>query len=138
MNDFPPFTDAGWYLDADCTNTLLETYSYGFTTAINTGWIGYYIPVPEDWYGKKVAISIESITENASLVIQTTDTFEEIFALNSTKLSGEARIVEGKTYIIFFRTNYLGVGDALITGVSGEILGELPNLESFTLISTGK
>ena len=133
LNDFPPFTDAGWYLDADCTNTLLETYSYGFTTTINTGWIGYYIPVPEDWYGKKVAISIESITENASLVIQTTDTFEEIFALNSTKLSGEARIVEGKTYIIFFRTNYLGVGDALITGVSGEILGELPNLESFTL-----
>lgn len=133
LNDFPPFTDAGWYLDTSCTNMLLETYSYGFTTTIDTGWIGYYIPVPETWYGKKVAISIESITENASLVIQTTDTYDEIFALNSTKLSGEARIVEGKTYIIFFRTNYLGVGDALVTGVSGEILGELPSIESFTL-----
>ena len=69
LNDFPPFTDESWYLDADCTNTLLETYSYGFTTAIDTGWIGYYIPVPEDWYGKAVSIKIDSITENASLVI---------------------------------------------------------------------
>ena len=69
LNDFPPFTDEGWYLDADCANTVLETYSYGFTTTVNTGWIGYYIPVPEDWYGKTVSISIESITENASLVI---------------------------------------------------------------------
>lgn len=136
LNDFPPFTNEGWYLDADCTNTLTETYSYGFTTTVNTGWIGYYIPVPEDWYGKVVSIKIDSITENASLVIQTSDTYDEIFALNSTKLEGEARIVPGKTYIIFFRTNYLGVGDALVTGVYGEILGELPNLETFTLSTT--
>lgn len=136
LNDFPPFTDPNWYLDSSCTNTLLETYSYGFTTTIDTGWIGYYIPVPDDWYGKKVAIKINSITENASLVIQTTDTFDEIFALNSTKLEGEARIVPGKTYIIFFRTNYLGVGDALITGVSAELLGELPNLETLALSAT--
>ena len=49
LNDFPPFTDANWHLDADCTNTLLEAYSYGFTTALDTGWLGYYIPVPDDW-----------------------------------------------------------------------------------------
>lgn len=133
LNDFPPFTDEGWYLDADCTNTTLAPYSYGFTTTVTTGWIGYYIPVPEDWYGKIVSIKIGSITENASLVIQTTDTYDEIFALNSTKLEGEARIVPGKTYIIFFRTNYLGSGDALVTGVQGEVLRELPNLETLTL-----
>ena len=124
-SDFPPFTDANWYLDADCTNTLTEAYSYGFTTTVNTGWIGYYIPVPEDWYGKVISIKIGSITENASLVIQTTDTYDEIFALNSSKLEGEARITPGKTYIIFLRTNYLGSGDVLVTGVSGEILREL-------------
>ena len=135
LNDFPPFTNEGWYLDADCTNTLTETYSYGFTTTIDSGWIGYYIPVPEDWYGKAVYIKIDSITENASLVIQTTDTFDEIFALNSTKLEGEARIIPGKTYIIFFRTNYLGVGDTLVTGAYGEILRELENVSSFTLSS---
>ena len=132
-NDFPPFTDSNWYLDGDCTNTLLEPYSYGFTTAITTGWIGYYIPVPDDWYGKVVSIKIDSITENASLVIQTTDTFDEIFALNSTKLEGEVRVVPGKTYIIFLRTNYLGSGDVLVSGVKGEILRELSNVNSFTL-----
>lgn len=133
LNDFPPFTDEGWYLDVDCTNTLLEAYSYGFTTTVNTGWIGYYIPVPENWYGNIVSIKVDSITENASLGIQTTDTFEEIFVLNSTKLQGEARIVPGKTYIIFFRTNYLGSGEARINGVSGEILSGLANLSSLTL-----
>lgn len=133
LSDFPPFTDEGWYLDANCTNTLTEAYSYGFNTSINTGWLGYYIPVPENWYGEIVDISIESITENASLVIQTTDTYEEIFALNSTKLSGSARITRGKTYIIFLRTNYLGVGDVLVTGVSATIKGEIPTLTSLSL-----
>lgn len=133
LNDFPPFTDANWFLDADCTNTLLETYSYGFNTASTTGWLGYYIPVPEDWYGKVVSLKIDSITENASLVIQTTDTFDEIFALNAAKLEGEARIIPGKTYIIFLRTNYLGTGDVLVTGAYGEILRELENVSSFTL-----
>ena len=133
LNDFPPFTDTNWYLDADCTNTLTETYSYGFSTATTTGWIGYYIPVPDDWYGKIVSIKIGSITENASLVIQTTDTYDEIFALNSSKLEGEARIIPGKTYIIFLRTNYLGSGDVLVTGVSGEILQELANINTLNL-----
>ena len=133
LNDFPPFTDANWYLDTDCTNTLLEAYSYGFTTTTTTGWIGYYIPVPEDWYGKVVSIKIDSITENASLVIQTTDTYDEIFALNSAKLEGEVRVVPGKTYIIFLRTNYLGVGDVLVTGVYGEVLRELENINTLTL-----
>ena len=133
LNDFPPFTDANWFLDSDCTNTLLETYSYGFTTAVDTGWIGYYIPVPDDWYGKVVSVKIDSITENASLVIQTTDTYDEIFALNSSKLDGEARIVPGKTYIIFLRTNYLGFGDVLVTGAYGEILRELENVNTLTI-----
>ena len=133
LNDFPPFTNEGWYLDADCVNTLLETYSYGFTTTTTTGWVGYYIPVPEEWYGKVVSVKIGSITENASLVIQTIDTYDEIFALNSTKLEGQVRVVPGKTYIIFLRTNYLGTGDVLVTGVSGEILSELANIDSLTL-----
>lgn len=112
---------------------MLDSYSYGFTTAIDTGWIGYYIPVPENWYGKVVKIKIDSITDNASLTIQTTDTFDEIFALNTSKLEGEVRIIPGKSYIIFFRTNYLGAGDAVITGVYGEILREMENVNSFTL-----
>ena len=132
-NAFPPFTDENWFLDADCTNLSTGTYSYGFTTAVDTGWLGYYIPVPEDWYGKIVDISIESITENASLVIQTTDTYEEIFALNSTKLSGSARVTNGRDYIIFLRTNYLGTGDVLVTGVSATIQGEIPTLTSLAL-----
>lgn len=133
LNDFPVFTDENWFLDSDCTNTLLEPYSYGFTTTTTTGWVGYYIPVPEDWYGKVVSVKIDSITENASLVIQTTDTFDEIFALNSTKLEGEVRVVPGKTYIIFLRTNYLGSGDVLVSGAYGEILRELENINSLTL-----
>lgn len=133
LNDFPPFTDAGWYLDADCTNTRLETYSYGFNTAITTGWVGYYIPVPADWYGKIVNLKIESITTNASLVIQTTDTYEEIFALNANKLEATARITAGRDYIIFLRTDYLGTGDVLVTGVSATIQGEIPTISSFTL-----
>lgn len=133
LNDFPPFTDSNWYLDSDCTNTRLETYSYGFTTQVNTGWIGYYIPVPEDWYGKVVYLKVSSITENASLVIQTTDTYDEIFAINSTKLEGEARIIPGKSYIIFLRTNYLGSGDVLAIGAYAEILRELENVNSFSL-----
>lgn len=133
LNDFPPFTDAGWYLDADATNTLTETYSYGFNTATTTGWIGYYIPVPEDWYGKIVDLKIESITPNASLVIQTSDTFEEIFALNSTKLEASARITAGRSYIIFLRTDYLGTGDVLVTGVSATVQGEIPKLTSLEL-----
>ncbi len=133
LNDFPPFTDANWFLDADCTNTLLENYSYGFNTATTTGWIGYYIPVPTDWYGKTVTVKIESITSNASLVIQTVDTFEEIFALNSNKLEATARITAGREYIIFLRTDYLGTGDVLVTGVSATIQGEIPKLTSLEL-----
>lgn len=132
-SDFPPFTDANWFLDADCTNTLLEAYSYGFNTTTTTGWVGYYIPVPEDWYGKIVDLKIESITPNASLVIQTSDTFEEIFALNSTKLEASARIIAGRSYIIFLRTDYLGTGDVLVTGVSATVQGEIPNLTSLEL-----
>lgn len=130
LNDFPPFTDANWFLDADATNTVLETYSYGFNTATTSGWIGYYIPVPEDWYGKIVDLKIESITSNASLVIQTVDTYEEIFALNSGKLEASARVTAGREYIIFLRTDYLGTGDVLVTGVSATIQGEIPKLTS--------
>lgn len=133
LNDFPPFTDANWYLDVDCTNTLLETYSYGFNTTTTTGWVGCYIPVPTDWYGKTVAVKIDSITSNASLVIQTVDTYEEIFALNSNKLEATARITAGREYIIFLRTNYLGTGDVLVTGVSATIQGEIPKLTSLEL-----
>ena len=133
LNDFPPFTDTNWYLDADCTNTLLETYSYGFNTVTTTGWIGYYIPVPTDWYGKIVDLKIESITPNASLVIQTVDTYEEIFALNSGKLEASARVVAGREYIIFLRTDYLGTGDVLVTGVSATVQGEIPKLTSLEL-----
>ena len=132
-SDFPPFTDTNWYLDADCTNTLLEAYSYGFNTTTTSGWIGYYIPVPEDWYGKVVTLKIASITSNASLVIQTVDTYEEIFALNSEKLEASARITAGREYIIFLRTNYLGTGDVLVTGVSATVQGEIPKLTSLEL-----
>ena len=134
-SDFPPFTDTNWFLDSDCTTTLVEAYSYGFNTTTTSGWIGYYIPVPEDWYGKIVDLKIESITSNASLVIQTSDTFEEIFALNSTKLEASARITAGRSYIIFLRTDYLGTGDVLVTGVSATIQGEIPNLTSLELNS---
>ena len=133
QNDFPPFTDAGWILDADCTNTSITDYSYGFTTTTTSGWQGYYIPVPEDWYGKIVELKIESITPNASLVIQTADTFEEIFSLNSDKLEASARVTAGREYVIFLRTNYLGTGDVLVTGVSATIQGEIPKLTSLTL-----
>ena len=132
-SDFPPFTDANWYLDADCTTTLVEAYSYGFTTTTTSGWLGYYIPVPEDWYGKVVNLKIESITSNASLVIQTVDTYEEIFALNSEKLEASARVTAGREYIIFLRTNYLGTGDVLVTGVSATVQGEIPKLTSLEL-----
>ena len=133
LNDFPPFTDAGWYLDASCTNTTLDTYTYGFNTTTTTGWVGYYIPVPTEWYGKIVDLKIDSITSNASLVIQTVDTFEEIFALNANKLEATARITASREYIIFLRTDYLGTGDVLVTGVSATIQGEIPVLTSFNL-----
>lgn len=133
LNDFPPFTNTDWILDADATNTLLETYSYGFTTTTTSGWIGYYAPVPQEWYGRIVDLKIESITSNASLVIQTADTYEEIFALNAGKLEGSARVTEGRQYVIFLRTDYLGSGDVLVTGVSATIKGEIPKLTSLAL-----
>ena len=133
LNDFPPFTDANWFLDADCTTTLTEAYSYGFNTATTSGWIGYYIPVPTEWYGKTVTLKIDSITTNASLVIQTVDTYEEIFALNANKLEATARVTSGREYIIFLRTDYLGTGDVLVTGVSATIQGEIPKLTSLEL-----
>ena len=130
LNDFPPFTDTNWFLDGDCTTTLTEAYSYGFNTTTTSGWIGYYIPVPTEWYGKTVTLKIDSITTNASLVIQTVDTYEEIFALNANKLEATARVTSGREYIIFLRTDYLGTGDVLVTGVSATIQGEIPKLTS--------
>ena len=133
-NIFPPFTNGTWILDSTvATNTLLENYSYGFTTEDTSGWIGYYAPVPDSWYGRSIRIGAESITENGTLCIQTADTFEEIFALNSTKTEGVARIVSGKQYVIFLRTNYLGSGEVIATNAYAKDEGELPKLETLTL-----
>lgn len=133
-NIFPPFTDGNWILDSSvATNTLLENYSYGFTTQETSGWIGYYAPVPESWYGHAIKLSVESITDNASLCIQTAATYEEIFALNATKTEGIVRVTPGEEYIIFVRTNYLGSGDVLVTNVVASDEGLIPNIDTLTL-----
>lgn len=130
---FPSFTDPNWFLDDSCTLVSAGTSSVSFTTDVTSGWVGYYIPVPEDWYGNSVNISVASISENATLDIQTTDTFEEIMAINSTKLEGTARLVPGKSYIIFIRTNYLGSGEVSVTGVKAEFESVLANIDSLIL-----
>lgn len=133
-NIFPPFTNGTWILDSTvATNTLLENYSYGFTTEDTSGWKGYYAPIPDSWYGHAIRIGMETITENATLCIQTADTFEEIFALNSNKTEGIARIIPGKQYVVFLRTNYLSSGEVIATNVYAKDEGELPKLDSFTL-----
>lgn len=133
---FPAFTDPGWFLDTTCTLLSASASSLSFTTDVTTGWVGYYIPVPEDWYGNSVKISVASISENATLDIQTTDTFEEIMTINSNNLEGTARLVPGKSYIIFVRTNYLSSGEVSVSGVKAEFDAVLANIDSLTLDTT--
>ena len=130
---FPSFAEGDWTLDSSCTLISTGKSSLKFTTDTTTGWVGYYIAVPEDWYGNSVKVSVASISENATLDIQTTDTYEEIMTINSSNLEGVARLVPGKSYIIFVRTNYLGSGEVSVTGVRAEFEQVLANIDSLTL-----
>ena len=130
---FPSFAEGDWTLDSSCTLISTGKSSLRFTTDTTTGWVGYYIAIPEDWYGSSVKVSVASISENATLDIQTTDTYEEIMTINSSNLEGIAKLVPGKSYIIFVRTNYLGTGEVSVSGVKAEFDTVLANITSLTL-----
>ena len=130
---FPAFTSEGWTLYAEAICTKMEDDSYGFTTESTAGWIGYYIQVPDSWHGNAIKINVESITDNASLVVQRADNYEEICVINSSNKEGIAEIVAGVQYTIFLRTNYLQSGEVLVTGVEASYAYELAHADSVEL-----
>ena len=132
-NIFPAFTSEGWILDSVVTSTMVEDYAYGFTTDDVSGWKGVYISVPDEWYGNAIKLNVESITDNASLVVQRADTYEEICVINPTNTEAIARIIPDIPYTIFLRTNYLQSGEVLVTGVTADYEYELVNIETLNL-----
>ena len=133
INSFPPFTNGQWNLYTEATETLLADYSYGFTTESTNGYIGIHIPIPDEWYGKIIKLKLGSISEGATLNIQSSTTYEEILSLNPSKMEGTIDIPPNDQYTIFFRTDYLASGEKIVTNVAACVIGEITFVETLKL-----
>ena len=98
-NIFPPFNISDtWYLDTTCQLNSISAYSCNFTSTAT--WTGIAIDMPESWYGRKILLNCESISDNACFYIQEGDTWSELGILSPTTTSIELELPARETYSI--------------------------------------